>query len=75
VQHIAEDALEQYAMGAFPELEAGPLEEHLLICSVCQDRLQTTDHYVAAMCAAAKRVVVKKAAAAPAPAIRQASGR
>ncbi len=83
VQHIAEDSLEQYAMGALPEPEAGPLEEHLLICTACQDRLQTTDDYVAAMRAAAKasvsatktKTTAKKAAAASAPAVKRASGR
>jgi anti-sigma factor RsiW len=81
VQHISEDSLEQYAMGAFPEPEAGPLEEHLLICTACQDRLQATDDYVAAMRAAAKvtgkaakRKTAVKKAAAPAPAVRRASG-
>jgi anti-sigma factor RsiW len=80
VQHIPEDSLEQYAMGAFPEPEAGPLEEHLLICAGCQDRLQATDDYVAAMRAAAKAPVkatkkraVKKSAAAPSR-VRGASG-
>jgi hypothetical protein len=85
VQHIAEDSLEQYAMGAFPERKAGPLEEHLLICTVCQDRLQITDDYVVAIRAAVKapvkskkaavkKAAVKKAAAGPAPSVRRASG-
>ena len=34
------------------------LEEHLLICSECRDRLLTTDEYVAAMKAAAARIGV-----------------
>ena len=57
VKHIAEDSLEQYAMGALPEPEAGPLEEHLLICTACQDRLQATDDFVAAMRTAAKALM------------------
>jgi len=79
VQHILEDRLEQYAMGALPEPEAGPLEEHLLICATCQDRLQATDDYVVAMNAAAKaplkakkKTAVKRTAVAPA-AVRRAS--
>ena len=82
MQHISEDSLEQYAMGAIPESEAGPLEEHLLICPTCQDRLQATDDYVAALrvaakapLKAAKKRAVKKTAAAPAPAVRGASGK
>ncbi len=27
----------------------GPLEDHLLICPGCRDRLEATDEYVAAM--------------------------
>jgi hypothetical protein len=79
VQHILEDSLEQYAMGAFPEPEAGPLEEHLLMCATCQERLQATDDYVAAMRAAAKAPVkaakkrAMRKAAAPAQ-VRGASG-
>jgi hypothetical protein len=87
VQHIAEDSLEQYAMDAFPESEAGPLEEHLLMCTACQDRLRTTDGYVAAMRAAAKAPVnaakkkpavkqmAAKKAAASAPVVNRASAR
>jgi hypothetical protein len=73
-------------MGTLPGRKAGPLEEHVLICRACQDQLQASDDYVAAMRAAAKAPVkpakkttavkttaVKKAAAAPAPAVKQAS--
>jgi len=31
----------------------GPLEDHLLICPGCRDRLEATDEYVAAMKSAA----------------------
>ena len=31
------------------------LEEHLLICSACRDRLESTDEYLAAMRSAANR--------------------
>jgi hypothetical protein len=69
------------AYRTLPEPESGPLEEHLLICTTCQDRLQATDDYVAAMRAAAKaplkatkKRAVKKMATAPAPAVRRASG-
>jgi anti-sigma factor RsiW len=57
VKHIAEDSLQQYAMGAITEPEAGPLQEHLLICPACPDRLQSTDDYVAAIRAAAQAPV------------------
>jgi hypothetical protein len=32
------------------------LEEHLLICSECRDRLKATDAYVVAMCSAAAKI-------------------
>ncbi len=37
-ENISQDALEQYAMETLPEPEIAPLETHLLVCEVCQDR-------------------------------------
>ena len=54
--HISDDDLERYAIGTLPETELAPLEEHLLICSDCRDRLEATERYVVAMRAAAARV-------------------
>jgi hypothetical protein len=48
-RHVADDILEQCAMRRLPEAEAGPLEEHLLICPQCQDRLEAEIEFVAAM--------------------------
>jgi hypothetical protein len=63
--HISDDSLEQYAMGTLPEADLGAVEEHLLTCGNCQDRLKVTDNYVAAMRSAMKkdgrRVVISKA--------------
>jgi len=57
VNHISEEALEQYAMRTLPEAaELGRLEKHLLICSECRNRLQTMDDYVAAMRSAAAKL-------------------
>lgn len=53
MEHAAEDDLESYAMRTLPAPEVESLEEHLLICAECRDRLQATDEYVAAMTAAA----------------------
>ena len=48
--HIPEEDLELYAIGReFPEGLLAIIEEHLLICEACQDRLQDLDRYVAAM--------------------------
>lgn len=54
VVHIPEDLLERYAMGMLSDSETGPLEEHLLVCHECQDRLRAVDEYVAAIRAAAE---------------------
>jgi hypothetical protein len=57
VRHPSEDSLERYSMGTLPGSETGPLEEHLLLCNHCRDRLESTDEYVAAMRAAASELV------------------
>jgi hypothetical protein len=57
VAHIGDDDLEKFAMRTLPDSEAGPMEEHLLICcSECRDRLRATDQYVAAMKTAAGKI-------------------
>jgi hypothetical protein len=37
---------EEYAMGMQPEGDCTSLEEHLLICSACQDMLAEVDEYL-----------------------------
>jgi hypothetical protein len=54
MDHISEDLLEQYAMGTLSDAEQTPLEEHLLICSFCQDRLQLEDDFIAGLRTMAK---------------------
>ncbi len=56
MQHITDDFLERYSMGIHPASETGPLEEHLLVCSDCQDRLDARDRFVGAMRAAAAKL-------------------
>jgi hypothetical protein len=56
VEHIGEDDLEQYAMQTLPESVCLTLEEHLLICPDCRERLTATDEYVAAMRSAAEKI-------------------
>jgi hypothetical protein len=53
VQHVTDDLLERFAMQTLPESETGPLEDHLMICSECRDRLQADIEFVTAMRAAA----------------------
>lgn len=52
--HISEDDLERYALGCLPEAQEAPLEEHLLVCEECRDRLARWDEYVGAMRAACR---------------------
>lgn len=46
VTHIEEEQLERYAMGTLPELEAAPVEEHLLLCAGCRERLSEFDEFL-----------------------------
>ncbi len=55
-EHVSQDALEQYAMETLPESEIEPLEEHLLVCEPCQDRLTHIDQFIAALRAAARKI-------------------
>ena len=56
LNHATEDGLERYSMGRLPEAEAEVLEEHLLVCAVCQERLTEADQYVCAVRAAASKL-------------------
>ena len=50
--HVPEDALEKCALGRLPDADCTPLDEHLLICSICQAHLEEIDEYVRVMQAA-----------------------
>ncbi len=50
---IAEDLLETYAWGRLSEPESASLEEHLLLCAGCQNRLEQLDDYLRVATAAA----------------------
>jgi hypothetical protein len=54
--HLAEDTLEMYSLGRLSESEIDGVEEHLLICTVCQDRLSETDQFVQAIQTAAREL-------------------
>jgi Putative zinc-finger len=45
-RHCPDGAWEKYAFGMLSEGECEPVEEHLLICSACQDSLAEADEYV-----------------------------
>jgi hypothetical protein len=51
--HIAQDVLEEYALGRLNEADEEAVEEHLLLCEECQDRLTDIDDFIGAIRAAA----------------------
>jgi anti-sigma factor RsiW len=50
--HITDEDLELYALDRLAEAAAAPVEEHLLVCAECRDRLVEWDEYIRAMRAA-----------------------
>jgi len=64
--HIPEARLETYALGNLSDEECAPLEEHLLVCSICQRRLERTDEYIRLI-----RTAASSLARAPAGGIRR----
>ena len=53
--HISDDSFDHYAMGRLAESDMSVVEEHLLICQECQDRMKATDTYLKAMRSAMKK--------------------
>jgi hypothetical protein len=51
--HFPQETWEAYALGMPSEEDCKSLEEHLLICSVCQDLLAEADEYIQAVKSAA----------------------
>jgi hypothetical protein len=47
--HLNAEDLERYSMGTCPREETDRIEEHLLTCDGCQNRLRETDAYLFAM--------------------------
>jgi hypothetical protein len=56
LRHIPEETLEQYCMGRLSESETEPLEEHLLLCTVCQDSLTETEQFLTVVRSAATQL-------------------
>jgi hypothetical protein len=51
--HIPEDMLDEFVMEMLSEQDCARWEEHLLICTTCQDRVAEADEYVRVMKSAA----------------------
>ena len=62
--HASEDQLERYALGKVcSDEELAPLEEHLLVCPECQDRLQEVETFIARFRPVASRLRAEDARA------------
>ena len=54
--HSTEESLELYALGRLAEEKAESLEQHILICEECRNRLDSADTFVRAMRSGAVRL-------------------
>ncbi len=54
--HFPDEVFEKYVMGKLASLDYGPLEEHLLLCSTCQTRLNQVEEFVLVIRAALTRL-------------------
>src|SRR5439155_20640162 len=55
-RHIDEEEVERYSRGTVPEEQLAQVEEHLLVCETCQNRVQKADEYQVAMHNAAEEL-------------------
>jgi anti-sigma factor RsiW len=46
MRHAEDDDLDLYVLGKLPETQTRSLEQHLLLCEVCQQRLEQTDAFI-----------------------------
>jgi hypothetical protein len=54
--HPEDSQVEDYCLGQLPEPELSELEEHLLVCEACQQRVTEVDGYVRSMRHASTRI-------------------
>lgn len=47
--HVDEEGLERYAMGTLRDEETAAVEEHLLLCPDCQNKLAELDEFLRAL--------------------------
>lgn len=52
--HPDDDILEQYSLARLDRADQARVEEHLLICEICRQKLQGVDEFVRAVQAAAR---------------------
>jgi anti-sigma factor RsiW len=54
-EHITDDDLDLYSLARLPEPACAVVEEHLLVCMDCQERLTGWDEYARAMRSACRQ--------------------
>ena len=54
--HLEEEEIERYSLAASPECELSRVEEHLLLCSSCRQKVEASDRYVHSMRRAATQI-------------------
>jgi len=59
-RHATDEILEQYSLGSLEQRVVEGLEEHLLVCAECQQRLEEIDAFVGAMRGAARSLEEKE---------------
>ena len=47
--HLTEEKIESYSMGKLAESEVALVEEHLLLCGICQEQVEEMDEFVHAV--------------------------
>jgi hypothetical protein len=62
-RHLDAEEIESYSLQTTPESDAARVEEHLLICTDCQKRVESSDIFVRAMHDAAHELREEKVAA------------
>jgi hypothetical protein len=63
-RHLDAEEIESYSLQTTPESDVARVEEHLLVCTECQKRVESSDVFVSAMQDGARDLRKKKA---PAP--------
>lgn len=58
--HPDDEIIERYALGRLGEPELGEVEEHVLICEPCQDRVAAAEEFATVMRKAAANVAVAR---------------
>lgn len=60
-RHLDADDIEKYSLGDISEDSAAELEEHLLTCQACRDRVTESDRYVQAVRNASRQLLRESA--------------